>query len=43
MMRTWEEKVKFKFGLSTTLEVVVPGVRDNAEKRIEDCFHTMRT
>jgi len=44
MFRTWEEKVKFRFGNNTNLEgceVNVPGIRDNPKKNIEDCFHTM--
>lgn len=42
MMRTWEERVKFRFGLSTVLEVTLPGVPDDPEKRIEYSLHTMR-
>ena len=44
MFRTWEEKVKFRFGNNTNLEgceVNVPGIPDNRAKNIEDCFHTM--
>ena len=44
MLRTWEEKVKFKFGNVTNLEgceVNVPGIPDNPAKDIEDGFHTM--
>ena len=44
MFRTWEEKIKFRFGNNTNfedLEVNVPGIADNPEKNIEDCFHTM--
>lgn len=45
-MRTWEEKVKFKFGNSTgrdCYEVSVHGVPDNDETNVEDGFHTMET
>jgi hypothetical protein len=44
MMRTWEEKVKMRFGNTTdteSCEVNVPGIPDNARKRVEDGFHTM--
>lgn len=42
MMRTWEEKVKFRFGNSSgTYEVSVPGVPNNEETAVEDGFHTM--
>lgn len=44
MLRTWEEKIKFKFGNVTNLEgceVNVPGIPDDPDKNIEDCFHTM--
>lgn len=42
MMRTWEERVKFKFGnTSADLEVNLPGVPDNPAKNIEENFHTM--
>ena len=44
MMRTWEEKVKFKFGCGDNddlLEVTVPGVPDDPDLDIEDGFHCM--
>jgi len=44
MMRTWEEKVKFKFGCDGNddlLEVTVPGVPDDPDLSIEDGFHYM--
>jgi len=50
MMRTWEEKIKFKFGNNTNVddfelvegfEVNVPGVPDDLKKNLEDGFHTM--
>ena len=45
MMRTWEEKVKFKFGNAISedaLEVTVPGVADNPALNIADGFHSMK-
>jgi hypothetical protein len=44
MMNSWVQKVKFMFGNTTGLEgfeVHVLGVKDNPEKNVEDCFHTM--
>jgi len=41
MMRTWEERVKFRFGLGSALEVTLPGVPDDPDKRIEYSLHTM--
>ena len=44
MMRTWEEKVKFKFGNAISedaLEVTVAGVADNPAHNVEDGFHSM--
>jgi hypothetical protein len=50
MMRTWEEKIKFKFGNNTEVEdfefvegfeVNVNGVPDDHKKHVEDGFHTM--
>ena len=50
MMKSWEEKIKFKFGNNTNLydfelvegfEVNVPGVPDDHRKNLEDGFHTM--
>jgi hypothetical protein len=48
MMRTWEEKVKFRFGNYTdhdtedrTYDVIVPGVSDNPS--VQDNIHTMTT
>lgn len=46
MMRTWEEKVKLKFGNDVNedmLEVTVPGVADNPALSVEDGFHFMTT
>ena len=46
MVRTWIEKVKFKFGNSSNSneggEVMVPGINDNTALNIEDGFHTMK-
>ena len=45
MMRTWEEKVKFKFGNAIgedALEVTVPGVADNPALNITEGFHSMK-
>jgi hypothetical protein len=44
MMRTWEEKVKMRFGNTTSdesYEVNVPSIPDNESKRVEDGFHAM--
>ncbi|KAF8247963.1 hypothetical protein K440DRAFT_583997 [Wilcoxina mikolae CBS 423.85] len=44
MFRTWEEKVKCRFGGNTNFEgweVNVPGIPDSPEKNIEDGFHTI--
>jgi hypothetical protein len=45
MFRTWEEKVKFRFGNNTNLEgceVNVPGIPNNPAKNIEDWLNSMR-
>jgi hypothetical protein len=51
MMRTWEEKVKFRFGNvdfdddddeEDGWEVSVQGVRDDKETNVYDNFHTMK-
>jgi hypothetical protein len=47
MMRTWEEKVKFRFGNvdfddeEDGWEVSVGRVPDNTAKKVYDGFHTM--
>lgn len=47
-MRTWEEKVKFRFGNvdfddeEDGWEVSVGGMPDNAAKNVYDGFHTMK-
>ncbi|KAF8249243.1 actin-like ATPase domain-containing protein [Wilcoxina mikolae CBS 423.85] len=45
MFRTWEEKVKFKFGSKTDLdfEVTVPGIPDDEENNVEGGFYTMKS
>jgi hypothetical protein len=45
MLRTWEEKVKFKFGSKTDLdfEVTVPGIPDDEENNVEGGFYTMKS
>ena len=46
MMRTWEERVKFKFGNSwgseSEYEVSVPGIHDNDKANVEDGYHTIQ-
>jgi hypothetical protein len=44
MFRTWEEKVKYKFGNSNShegFEITVAGVPDDESKNVEDGFHTI--
>ena len=43
MMRTWEEKVKFRYGAAGRLcgdfVIAVPGVPDDELNDVEDWFH----
>jgi hypothetical protein len=44
MFRTWEEKVKYKFGNTNNhegFEITVAGVPDDESKNVEDGFHTI--
>ena len=45
MMRTWEEKVKFKYGVRRAgdddFEITVAGVPDDEANGVEDGFHTI--
>ena len=45
MMRTWEEKVKFKYGVrrpgGDDFEITVAGVPDDELNGVEDGFHTI--
>ncbi|KAF8243917.1 hypothetical protein K440DRAFT_611241 [Wilcoxina mikolae CBS 423.85] len=44
MFRTWEEKVKYKFGNINNhegFEITVAGVPDDESKNVEDGFHTI--
>ena len=44
MMRTWEGKVKFKYGVrsgSDNFVITMPGVPDNELNDVEDGFHTI--
>ena len=45
MMRTWKEKVKFKYGVrrpgGDNFEITVAGVPDDELNGVEDGFHTI--
>ena len=45
MMRTWEEKVKFKYGVRRAgdddFDITVAGVPDDEHNGVEDGFHTI--
>lgn len=43
MMRTWEEKVKYKFGNSSDYDydISVMGIPDDDDTNVEDGFHTI--